>query len=103
LQDPHNTLHNTFAGSQMAAALAFLSAHPGQVSPITVAMGFNDFFFGCGFTPDCVRSTLPQTIVTLNKISARCGRLPPTARSWWCSMTILLPTRTPPPTRRSRR
>jgi lysophospholipase L1-like esterase len=68
LQDSHNTLHNTFTGSQMAAALAFLNAHPGQVSPITVAMGFNDFFFGCGFTPDCVRSTLPQTIVNLNKI-----------------------------------
>jgi lysophospholipase L1-like esterase len=68
LQDPHNTLHTSFTGSQMAAALAFLSAHPGQVSPITVDMGFNDFFFGCGFTPDCVRATLPQTIINLNKI-----------------------------------
>src|SRR5262245_24370525 len=29
-------LHNPFRGSQLKAALSFLAAHPGQVSPITV-------------------------------------------------------------------
>jgi lysophospholipase L1-like esterase len=35
-------LHTPFHGTQLAAALAFLRAHPGQVSPITVTLGGND-------------------------------------------------------------
>jgi len=35
-------LHNGYAGSQASAADAFLVAHPGQVSPITVSLGVND-------------------------------------------------------------
>ena len=35
-------LHTGYAGSQMSAALAFLRAHPGQVSPITISLGAND-------------------------------------------------------------
>ena len=35
-------LHDTFHGSQRSAALAFLAAHPGRVSPITLTLGGND-------------------------------------------------------------
>jgi lysophospholipase L1-like esterase len=35
-------LHNYYSGSQEAAALAFLHAHAGQVSPITLDNGAND-------------------------------------------------------------
>ena len=33
------TLHTSYAGPQLDAAVAFLRAHPGQVSPVTVAIG----------------------------------------------------------------
>jgi lysophospholipase L1-like esterase len=36
-------LHDTFRGSQLAAALSFLKAHPGDVSPITVTLYGNDW------------------------------------------------------------
>ena len=35
-------LHDPYDGSQLSAALAFLSAHRGRVSPITVNLGTND-------------------------------------------------------------
>src|SRR5215217_7302455 len=35
-------LHTAYPGPQLAAALAFLGAHPGQVSPITLNLGTND-------------------------------------------------------------
>lgn len=35
-------LHNTFHGAQLDAAVAFLKAHPGQVSPITITLWGND-------------------------------------------------------------
>jgi lysophospholipase L1-like esterase len=35
-------LHNPYRGSQLAAALAFLRAHPGEVSPITITLWGND-------------------------------------------------------------
>ena len=35
-------LHDPFRGSQQKAALAFLRAHPGEVSPITVTLWGND-------------------------------------------------------------
>jgi lysophospholipase L1-like esterase len=37
--DPYKT--------QLAAAVAFLRHHPGQVSPVTIDLGANDFFTGC--------------------------------------------------------
>jgi lysophospholipase L1-like esterase len=37
-------LHDPFRGSQLSAALAFLRAHRGQVSPITIALWGNDLF-----------------------------------------------------------
>jgi lysophospholipase L1-like esterase len=35
-------LHDGYTASQMGAALAFVRAHPGQVSPITLDIGTND-------------------------------------------------------------
>jgi lysophospholipase L1-like esterase len=35
-------LHDAYRGSQLAAALAFLRAHPGEVSPVTVTLWGND-------------------------------------------------------------
>ena len=37
------TLHTSYSGSQMDAALSFLRARPGQVNPITLDIGSNDF------------------------------------------------------------
>jgi lysophospholipase L1-like esterase len=37
-------LHDPFRGSQLEAALSFLRAHPGQVSPVTVTLWGNDLF-----------------------------------------------------------
>ncbi len=34
--------HYTYSGPQLAAALAFLQQHPGQVSPVTIDIGAND-------------------------------------------------------------
>jgi GDSL-like Lipase/Acylhydrolase family len=44
-------LHNPYSGSQESAALNFLAAHPGQVSPITLDNGANDVT-PCLFTAD---------------------------------------------------
>lgn len=72
-------LHAGYAGSQMAAAIAFLHAHPGQVSPITLDIGTNDvedMVQQCGgYTTNslpCVFTALPgvlaQTSQHLNQI-----------------------------------
>jgi lysophospholipase L1-like esterase len=37
-------LHDAFRGTQLQAALAFLRAHPGEVSPITLTLWGNDVF-----------------------------------------------------------
>jgi lysophospholipase L1-like esterase len=47
----HGRLHDAFKGSQLQAALTFLRAHPGQVSPITVTLWGNDVFDE--FAPTC--------------------------------------------------
>jgi lysophospholipase L1-like esterase len=44
-------LHDGFRGSQLAAALAFLRAHPGEVSPVTLTLWGNDLFDD--FAPGC--------------------------------------------------
>jgi lysophospholipase L1-like esterase len=44
-------LHDAYTGSQLAAAVAFLRAHPGQVSPITLTLWGNDLFGD--FAPAC--------------------------------------------------
>ncbi len=45
-----HTLHNDYPGSQLGAALAFLAAHRGKVSPITLSLngnGINEFLQTC--------------------------------------------------------
>ena len=44
-------LHDPYKGAQLAAALAFLRAHPGRVSPITLTLWGNDVFDE--FAPPC--------------------------------------------------
>lgn len=46
-------LHHTYSGTQMDAAIAFLKAHPGEVSPITINLGANDLN-ACGFDQTCI-------------------------------------------------
>jgi lysophospholipase L1-like esterase len=62
-------LHDDFVGSQMAAAEAFLAAHPGQVGPILVSIGPNDILeavSACGgVDPQCIGALLPGILNTL--------------------------------------
>jgi lysophospholipase L1-like esterase len=58
-------LHDTFAGTQLDAAVAFLRAHPGEVSPITISLVLNDvqvFIAECAFEPVCIQRGAPATI-----------------------------------------
>jgi len=61
------TLHTNYPGSQESAALAFLRAHPGQVSPITIDLGLNDAQLPCAsptFSVDvaCFRAAMPAAL-----------------------------------------
>lgn len=61
-------LHNTYATSQETAAIAFLSAHPGQVSPITIDLGANDalgLIQHCNFDSACIDMGLPVVLQTI--------------------------------------
>jgi lysophospholipase L1-like esterase len=61
-------LHDDYAGSQLAAAVAFLRSHRGEVSPITVSIGANDLnnlFNSCSRDVTCVQQGLPATLATL--------------------------------------
>jgi lysophospholipase L1-like esterase len=61
-------LHEAYPGSQAAAALALLRAHPGQVSPITLDNGAND-------TTPCLSSPDPTCVPTaLAGVSANLDR-----------------------------
>jgi len=57
-------LHDTFRGSQLKAALTFLQAHPGAVSPITVTLYGNDWLpillDTCKAKVPCARSRGPR-------------------------------------------
>jgi lysophospholipase L1-like esterase len=58
-----HSLHNGFHGSQLDAALAFLGAHPGEVSPITLNLGGNDaeaFSAECKYSFACARARGPR-------------------------------------------
>lgn len=55
-------LHDSFAGTQLEAAVAFLRAHPGEVSPITISLALNDvqrLIADCAFDPLCIRQGAP--------------------------------------------
>jgi lysophospholipase L1-like esterase len=56
-------LHDPFHGAQLDAALAFLRAHPDEVSPITLNLGGNDvdaFAEACKQSFACARARLPR-------------------------------------------
>jgi lysophospholipase L1-like esterase len=59
-------IHTNYSGAQLDAAVAFLKAHPGQVSPITVGIGFNDasgVLSDCSFDQACIdQSGFPQQL-----------------------------------------
>jgi lysophospholipase L1-like esterase len=61
-------LHNPYSGPQLAAAVTFLDAHPGQVPLITLAIGANDVLPGY---PQCVASnTCPPLAPELSTLHA---------------------------------
>jgi lysophospholipase L1-like esterase len=58
-------LHDSFDGTQLEAAVAFLRAHPGEVSPITISLALNDvqrLVADCAFEPLCIQQGAPTTI-----------------------------------------
>jgi hypothetical protein len=59
--------------SQLAAAVAFLDEHAGQVAFITIDIGANDIF-ACGSDPTCsvsqVEQNLPVIVSTLRALPA---------------------------------
>ena len=60
-------LHDAFKGAQLDAALAFLRAHRGQVSPITLTLWGNDLgeiVDACKGTLACVQSRTPRAIAS---------------------------------------
>jgi lysophospholipase L1-like esterase len=84
-------LHDEFTGSQLDAATAFLRAHPGQVSPITISVGGGDMagaIFDCNAQPLCVaHSGVFQTIRrNLTRILGQLRAAAPTA-----DILLLLP------------
>jgi lysophospholipase L1-like esterase len=65
LASGRHRLHDAFPDTQMAAALAFLRAHRGRVSPITVSLGGNDveaFSEACHNSVACARARAPRAI-----------------------------------------
>jgi lysophospholipase L1-like esterase len=84
-------LHDEFTGSQLHAATAFLRAHPGQVSPITVSVGGADMapaIEDCNAAPACVaRSGVLRTVErNLSVVLGRLREAAPTA-----DIMLLLP------------
>jgi lysophospholipase L1-like esterase len=57
-------LHDAFEGAQLGAAIAFLRAHRGEVSPITLTLWGNDVREFVASCPDeaCVARGLPQLV-----------------------------------------
>jgi lysophospholipase L1-like esterase len=77
-------LHDEFSGAQLDAATAFLRAHPGQVSPITISIGTADMLSAiedCHAAPVCVaRSGVFRTLrQNLTVILGRLRAAAPTA------------------------
>ena len=73
-------LHDAFKGTQLGAALAFLRAHPGQVSPITLTLWGNDVFelFAPACKDDlvCIRSHSRTGLARFSsRLSSIVGRL----------------------------
>lgn len=81
-------------GSQLAAAIAFLHAHRGRVSLVTIDIGANDPN-GCASQPNlasaaaCVRAAVPTAVTNLTGIMARLRAAGPGAR--FAGMSYYLP------------
>jgi lysophospholipase L1-like esterase len=61
-------LHDAFTGSQLSAALAFLQAHPGQVSPITITLWGGDVQAleeACNNKLRCLRKRAPKAVKSM--------------------------------------
>lgn len=68
-------LHDAFHGAQLNAALKFLRAHPGEVSPITVNLGGNDaqaLSDACKGSFTCARARAPRA---LKQLASRLGSI----------------------------
>jgi lysophospholipase L1-like esterase len=68
-------LHDPYQGTQMKAALAFLAAHRGQVSPITIHLWGNDIdpvAEACSGNFACIEKRAPAAIA---QISSRLGAI----------------------------
>jgi lysophospholipase L1-like esterase len=79
-------LHDAFRGSQVNAALTFLNAHRGQVSPVTLTLGANDessAFASCHLNIACIRAraatAIAQYASRLRSILHRLRAAAPTA------------------------
>jgi lysophospholipase L1-like esterase len=73
-------LHDAFRGSQLKAALSFLRAHPGEVSPITLTLFGNDWLplllDTCKGDVVCVRKRAPSaTAAFASRLSSILQRL----------------------------
>jgi hypothetical protein len=63
-------LHDSFSGSQLEAAVAFLRAHRGKVSPITLTVWGNDineFIEACRGDLSCVQAGAPTFILNFSR------------------------------------
>jgi len=72
-------LHNPYPGTQMAAALAFLAAHRGQVSPITITLWGNDInpvADACKGNLACIQKRAPAAVAAFeSRLGDILGRL----------------------------
>ena len=67
-------LHDSFTGRQLDAALSFLRAHPGEVSPITLTLWGNnvrEFSAACQGDAACIRNGAVKFIDDLTKDLAK--------------------------------
>jgi lysophospholipase L1-like esterase len=72
-------LHDSFEGSQLSAAVTFLRAHRGQVSPITLTLWGGDireFIASCGGDFSCIQANAPAEIERIaSRLSTILGEL----------------------------
>ncbi len=59
-------LHNFYAGAQLNAAVNFLKAHPGQVSPVSLDIGANDLLPDINSSTCAISSTWATDLANLD-------------------------------------
>ncbi|HEX8982691.1 MAG TPA: hypothetical protein VF792_07975 [Ktedonobacterales bacterium] len=60
-------LHNAYTGPQLTAAVNFIKAHPGAVSPVSLDMGANDVLPDINSSTCVVSSTWESDLATMDK------------------------------------